>query len=739
MCISHVTDGAAPNDATTSFENDSVGENELHLQVQQLLQDRTSLQRIVAEREAKIVVLHKAKMKKEKELNAMEKEIGKLQDSLRCSQDKICIAKKNLSQMFSRSQIDHIFAEKNITNWSEDDISRALTLKSLSPKAYFFLREKWNFPLPSKSTLNRHARKMDAEPGILLAIMNLLKFKAEAMPERDRVCALSFDECSISKEWSYDKGKDILYGPKQSAQCAMIRGLFAPWKQLVFYDFDSPMTKEILLDIIINVEFAGFPVVAIVNDLGPTNVKLWKSLGVSTENTCFSNPANSERKIYIFADAPHLIKLIRNNFLDSGFLLADGNKVSHDCVTEIIARAKHDLKITHRLSDKHIHVTGPSRMNVKLAVQLLSGTTAKALKYFGEKQLLTSMNWKCTSEFIELSNAWFDVFNSRVWYDAKSSRNAYGTDISTQDIILSRMTDTVAAMKVCGSNKMYQFQKGLMISSQSLPKLFDMLKEMFGISYLLTCRLNQDCLEHFFAIIRQMGGKCDHPSAVSFKHRIRVHLLSKDSALVGDKYNVVRDCDVHNLTPTTSTEASANTQGKELQEELCLTAMLFACEMPDYENQENLTEGYDVHIDHASSNLEYAIQEEGELYLGGYIAHKFPEYKLGAKVSKVEKKTMCAVLSWKPGSLMHPSAEFLQKLKVMGNIFTCYHGESLKPGKNAVMELSDLIYRKVELPLEVITFYVRCRIFFRIRILNRKRKIVQTNKKKVKKMQKLMF
>ncbi|XP_050705364.1 uncharacterized protein LOC126990744 [Eriocheir sinensis] len=54
-------DGAAPNDATTSFENDSVGENELHLQVQQLLQDRTSLQRIVAEREAKIVVLHKAK------------------------------------------------------------------------------------------------------------------------------------------------------------------------------------------------------------------------------------------------------------------------------------------------------------------------------------------------------------------------------------------------------------------------------------------------------------------------------------------------------------------------------------------------------------------------------------------------------------------------------------------------------------------------------------------------------
>lgn len=36
----------------------------------------------------------------------------------------------------------------------------------------------------------------------------------------------------------------------------------------MFYDFECPMTKEILFSITVSVEFAGFPVVVIVNDLG---------------------------------------------------------------------------------------------------------------------------------------------------------------------------------------------------------------------------------------------------------------------------------------------------------------------------------------------------------------------------------------------------------------------------------------------------------------------------------------
>lgn len=61
-------------------------------------------------------------------------EILKLQDILRCAEAKINVAKKNLGQMFSSSQVEHIFSEKHTGIWSDNDINRALTLKSLSHK-----------------------------------------------------------------------------------------------------------------------------------------------------------------------------------------------------------------------------------------------------------------------------------------------------------------------------------------------------------------------------------------------------------------------------------------------------------------------------------------------------------------------------------------------------------------------------------------------------------------------------
>lgn len=116
----------------------------------------------------------------------------------------------------------------------------------------------------------------------------------------------------------------------------MLRRLCGSWKQLIYYNFDQDMTKDILFELIRVVEASGFPVVAMVNDLGPTNIRLWNSLEI---------------------DAPHLMKLIRKNFLDSGFDLQENGKVSSECVREIINRSIHDCRTTHKLLLKHVGVT----------------------------------------------------------------------------------------------------------------------------------------------------------------------------------------------------------------------------------------------------------------------------------------------------------------------------------------------------------------------------------------------
>jgi len=75
-----------------------------------------------------------------------------------------------------------------------------------------------------------------------------------------------------------------------------------------------PMTRDILYTIISSLHSVGYHVIAIVSDMGPSNVVLWHNLGISMEKTFEHSITKSN--IYAFADAPHLLKLARNHFLD---------------------------------------------------------------------------------------------------------------------------------------------------------------------------------------------------------------------------------------------------------------------------------------------------------------------------------------------------------------------------------------------------------------------------------------
>ena len=59
------------------------------------------------------------------------------------------------------------------------------------------------------------------------------------------------------------------------------------------------------------------------SDLG--NQQLKREIGFkSKEEINFPNPYDQLRKVHVFCDAPHLIKLLRNHILDSGIQLPDG-------------------------------------------------------------------------------------------------------------------------------------------------------------------------------------------------------------------------------------------------------------------------------------------------------------------------------------------------------------------------------------------------------------------------------
>jgi len=114
-----------------------------------------------------------------------------------------------------------------------------------------------------------------------------------------------------------------------------------------YYQYSQPMMKDILFYIITALHKIYYTVVAVTNDLGPTNIALWNELNIgvglsksqqgiskdfSEKKYFFEHPADKSLKIFVFADVPHLIKLLRNNFIDYGFLV--GEKILNKRILE---------------------------------------------------------------------------------------------------------------------------------------------------------------------------------------------------------------------------------------------------------------------------------------------------------------------------------------------------------------------------------------------------------------------
>jgi len=268
-----------------------------------------------------------------RKLKLKEKELAEQQKNSLIAIEK---AKKNheeevlrsLSGVISQNQLDIILKKKKAVHWSTDDISKAFALRYFGVRGYTFLREKLNYPLPGLSSLRRWASRMDMRSGMLHDVFRLMAANSFDLSDLDRLTILQFDEMKVARTFEYDRVRDQVIGRHSQMQVVMARGLIKKWKQPVFVDFDKKMTTSLLIDIIKELDKNNCTVCAIVSDCGGGNVGLWRQLDISTEKTYFIHPLDSKKKMFVFADPPHLIKLVRNWFLDTGFVLGNGDLLS---------------------------------------------------------------------------------------------------------------------------------------------------------------------------------------------------------------------------------------------------------------------------------------------------------------------------------------------------------------------------------------------------------------------------
>jgi len=445
-------------------------------------------------------------------------------------------------------------------------IKYCLTLYAKSPSAYKYFRydEKNGtgaLILPSERTLRDYRNYIRPKTGFNQQTIERLTKLTEKFSNQERFVVLSFDEMKIQEDlvWNKHTGELVGYvdlGDESLNEATLKNCDDLATHVLVFlvksvinplsFSFATFATKGVtsfqifplfwkavcLLEMSCNLR-----VVAATSDGASPNrtfFKMHKGF-VSGDIVVYRTPniyAEDENTfIYFFSDIPHLLKTLRNNLLHSGseghtrFMFKDGGHILWKHIKDYymedsLSCYRHLNKIT----PDHIFLTSYSKMNVKLAAQLLSSKVATTLKEYGDDETQE------TAVFCELVDKWFDCGNVR--HPDEHKRNIKPDQKPFESLTDARfdwlenkflkyfqdwlkwINTAHPGMKPEIKGRMFiswQTYEGLQISTMSLIHCTKYLLKN-GIKYVLTNKFNQDDLENYFGWQRSIGRRKDNPS-----------------------------------------------------------------------------------------------------------------------------------------------------------------------------------------------------------------------------------
>ncbi len=426
-------------------------------------------------------------------------------------------------------------AERKSRVYSDDFKSFALAVYYKSPSCYRFLQSR--FKLPAKSTINAWMSQMTITEGFCPNLLRLLQVRTQHLPASERVCTLMIDEISLKKSIDYDASLDQVQGlvKGQKGAYAMgalvfqVVGMKQPWKQAFsFFFIENAMDHSKLIDLVSSamdkLSEVGLDVHALSSDMGSNFRSMLDQLGVTVDNPYITH---REKKVWVFADMPHVMKCIRNCLYSHKKIWdMDGTCIASWHVLEEFYESdkKQKIRLAPKLKQAHFSMSVfGAKMKVKWATQLLSHSVAAGVQTYASFGQLGE-DAEPTAQFCETLNDLFDVFNSSVKL-GKTRFQAALTSDSNLIAYLDECYEWIQGWKV--KNKKgkditnhFQYING-MLSNINAVKMLVKDVESLGFQYLCTRRLCTDSVENLFAALRGRRGFETNPSCLGFSQAFR--------------------------------------------------------------------------------------------------------------------------------------------------------------------------------------------------------------------------
>lgn len=367
------------------------------------------------------------------------------------------------------------------------------------------------------------------------------------------IVSLIFDEMAIRQHVQWAKfSRNMLgystYGKKRGiakqAIAYMVSGVNEKIKLPIAYQFicsiDSTEKKCLLLSIIDALNDRKIRVLNITFDGHASNIKMCSELGanmrVNSPEFCPIFTHNGQQ-IFIWLDPCHMIKLIRNAFGSRNLFDCSDNKIEWKYIKRLVAFGQQTgYSLSHKLKKRHLEWE-QCKMNVKLAVQTLSASTADSIQFLTNAHEKGFLNAKSTIDFIRLFNHLFDILNTKDVDHSEIFKSALNP--KNKDAIfafISRCIDYIKNMQISCENgrkkrvcttKVNTGFVGLIVDMYSLKKIYEQYVDNEVMSFIPTYALSQDHVEILFGKIRSANGCNDNPTVQQFGGAIRKIMSSK--------------------------------------------------------------------------------------------------------------------------------------------------------------------------------------------------------------------
>lgn len=442
--------------------------------------------------------------------------------------------------------------------YNEDIRSFCLTLHYYSPRAYNYVRTKFNNHLPSVSAIKKWYASVCASPGLENDSFDILQKKSNEYKANNKVliCCLIKDEMAIRRQsqWNPHKSKfegfvdmgqkltsqDILPLAKE-ALVFLVSGVEEDFKiPLAYYFINSLDTQQsafVTIQILTRLSEIGVEITSLTMDGHRTNIAMCKFLGANFYGKAYiCDPLDEKRSIYIFLDPPHMLKLARNCLASRNLVDGKGRKLEWRYI-EMLYDAQINLasNLGNKLTKAHLQWE-KRKMNVQLAAQTLSNSVADSLEFL-QQECEQFRQAGGTAEYARTVNNVFDIMNTTKSEGANGFKRPISRETHTE--FSERFEQAIEYIK----GLRVESESGPILSSISSTPFIGMLNNMINFmslykdyiltdkiksGMLITHRFSQDHIETLFGCIRSMNGFNDNPTVQQFEAAFRKLLVHND-------------------------------------------------------------------------------------------------------------------------------------------------------------------------------------------------------------------